>query len=829
MRGSGQRCARDGGRCRRMSRNDHKDPRLRTAPPGHGGTLLTIGPDGPPLVCTSSSRRSPRLAASRTLLWAAVLAATPAFSGALSGCPGWGSDLDAGDHVVGGAQPGSPEVFDRGDCPDGMYWAEAAFPTAPARCVSFSKLGEPCGQTSDCVAGTFCADFECVSPADLDEECGPHAHCTDGSVCVLPEWPPSGGRCRTPGSDGTPCSFDSDCDPHLSCLVGYGRCGAPRPLGAPCKHNVDCEGKLVCAPRALPPHGTVCSVRGWVGAPCIESSSCDYLLHCVKSSIAEPTDVGACVGLGGEGSTCVRGSCSEELWCVPSCALPGTSSSSPTAPCTSPDAGNGLGMCRGPSEEGGPCLDIAGCVDGLSCNEAVPWGGGLGTCLSPGREGDPCRRGWSDCLPPLLCAYDRLSGGEATCQPRTYWGPECNHDWDCEEGARCVAYFGRHAFCSSDLTAPCEDDADCADGLSCAFVDGGLDETCGSTWMAPTHAYQCADWEHDPDNHDCSVCTDWENIEVETWGSLVCGQCGPTGPSGEGAQCGRNADCSPGLVCHSMGMTCVSRGGPGTPCMSSGDCRDELACFGEPGRCQLRRSLGEPCEHTDECAERLICRKDFQGPDTCQRTLALPCKTSADCSPGMECAATLGGIDGTCTETIYDQTPDPCCNAGTWEAPAACSQCRPLPGALGDGEPCHASADCAGRLVCRDGWIRRCGPPARPGEPCKADGDCEPGLVCRGQEMTCVAPGGNGESCTMTAHCATGLVCHGNPSGVCMVPRALNAPCVYQEDCEDGLWCGGRGACTNGEGWSGACFGGSCPPGMRCDAHWQCRVRPCLP
>jgi V8-like Glu-specific endopeptidase len=247
----------------------------------------------------------------------------------------------------------------------------------------------------------------------------------------------------------------------------------------------------------------------------------------------------------------------------------------------------------------------------------------------------------------------------------------------------------------------------------------------------------------------CEVTRAHHGSEV-VWPGASCvidAACGGTcsdrarGPSGIGAACSRDDECS-SARCVDPGdgtRRCVA------PCVGDhGDCAVGEACVAAPGACgscvdaavlRAVRHLGEPCTEAAECSG-VICRAE--GPDAyCSR----PCATDGECTSAFHCAR------GICTRGARAAVGEPCFDTEDCAAGTAC---------VTRGDERWCSATCASDDACPvdftcDARAAVCAPSLGiAGAPCTADGECTSG-ACRHGSCTVDCRGG--------AACPVGLAC----------------------------------------------------------------------
>jgi hypothetical protein len=158
------------------------------------------------------------------------------------------------------------------------------------------------------------------------------------------------------------------------------------------------------------------------------------------------------------------------------------------------------------------------------------------------------------------------------------------------------------------------------------------------------------------------------------------------------------------------------------------------------------------------------------------------------------------------------------------------------------GTTCAESEECLPMLGCQNGT---CNPLAKLDDTCNTsdfgmgqpDIACQLGLRCDfaqlGSPGVCKLRAQQGEDCWLTIiDCADGLFCEGTvftppqSRGTCQMQRVSGASCQSQDQCADGLYCGG-GMCTDKKAQGAAC--GSqleCQDGLACSGG-MCRPATC--
>lgn len=376
-------------------------------------------------------------------------------------------------------------------------------------------------------------------------------------------------------------------------------------------------------------------------------------------------------------------------------------------------------------EEGGACVQAWDCVEPLRC-EADPLTGGALACLPPAEEGEACV-----VAPPEGQVSARTcEAGTACilgiCTRRLFENERCDPAGvPCGEGLVC----GPAGTCAppGGTGAPCTQAGHCEEGLVCSF-EGSCQE--------PALPLE-----------DGAVCTPGE-------APGCAGACSVCRPDDEGTH------------------RCLPRGGEGDPCETLDHCREGFFCDADTGACAAERAEGEPCDGAHPCHGGLVC--------TDENPPALPLEADAGAPPPLDAGPSgptchpLPGIGASCQES----------------GPYVCRVGRCLQGVCVAGiagDPCTGDDGCLEDLLCVEGSCVRA---PRPGAPCTADGRCEAGAYCTGDR--CRAFPGPGEPCAPGDRCQAGSFCS---DGSCEALRPAGAPCTADGQCASGL-CAGEGQCA---------------------------------
>ena len=235
--------------------------------------------------------------------------------------------------------------------------------------------------------------------------------------------------------------------------------------------------------------------------------------------------------------------------------------------------------------------------------------------------------------------------------------------------------------------APCAEDGDCQEGLSC--VDG----TCQVV-------FECSD------DGDCAASA-----------SCQSGSCIANGDCTTSADCPSDQICTDGI------------------CIRMGDCTEDPDC---PDQAHCENGV---CEQNNACTGPLDCPVDQHCDDSGI------CARNPTCSDDTDCALTQSCIDGVCQRNDVCQEDGNCpgdqhCNAdGLCERNGTCQYDRDCPiDQSCEGDTCVRNAtcsthdDCPADQACVEGLcLRHAG--------CREDSDCDDGLFCTGVETCSITDG----------------------------------------------------------------------------------------
>lgn len=247
----------------------------------------------------------------------------------------------------------------------------------------------------------------------------------------------------------------------------------------------------------------------------------------------------------------------------------------------------------------------------------------------------------------------------------------------------CAAMMILSMGCRKDAGEPCEDAANCKEGLVC------LDGNC---FQMKADGGPCEKAEHCEDGLAC-----------------VEGKCYRLGA--EGKSCEREVHCLDGLVC--LDGACFKLRAEGEAAAQDPQCRDGLVVWQE--KCFKKRVAGGACQEAAECVDEHIC---LDGACFLPRKAGEACKKVEQCIPEHIClagACFLPRKAGEACENVEQCAPEQICLDG------ACFHPRKA------GEACEKPEQCAGGIYCLSG---SCFVPKKLNEECSAEGECMDELSC---------------------------------------------------------------------------------------------------
>ena len=257
-------------------------------------------------------------------------------------------------------------------------------------CEALHTTGADCTSTRDCARGLVCTAGTCTARSGAN--CGEINECGNLAQCAQPS------SCRAPLTAGLTCVTNSDCAPSLYCADASKTCVTRPAIGARCGNGVICAAGAGCDADSS---DGVCRALGAAGTACLFGESgpfvCRAGLACTDNVCgALPTEGENCAGVdicapglgcafGPKGSTCItprttgescenRQACRTDHYCGaagtcrPDVAI-GATCSPDFGDCGGacvPDASGGF-TCRASLSEGGTCLALTDCSEGLTC------------------------------------------------------------------------------------------------------------------------------------------------------------------------------------------------------------------------------------------------------------------------------------------------------------------------------------------------------------------------------------------------------------------------------------------------------------------------------
>jgi hypothetical protein len=706
-------------------------------------------------------------------------------------CPGPDGDANCAESCNEAADACTAADPNASACVDGLFCNGA---DTCASGVCSGHAGNPCpGPDGDGNCSESCNETvdACTAADPNGSACNDGLFCTGTDTC-------SAGACSVhagttcPGADG-----DGNCSE--SCNEAADACTAADSNGVPCNDGVFCNGADTCS-------GGTCSAHA--GSPCPGadgdgncSESCDETLD-------------TCTAPDTNGSTCTDG-----LFCngADTCAA-GACTGHAGNPCPGAD---GDGNCSESCNEIGDVCTAAdpngsACTDGLFCNGTDTCSGGA--CAA--HSGDPCPGPDGD----AGCAE---SCNEATdaCTLADPNGSACNDGVFCNgadacSGGSCAGHAGDP--CpgpdgDDDCTEACNEAADactladtngsaCNDALFCNGAD-----TCSGGNCTVHAGNPCTGADGDGNCSESCKESDDSCTAPDTNGStcndgLVCngadtcsgGFCtvheGITCPGADG-----DADCSES--CSDTSGGCTGNDPAGSPCNDGIFCNGADTCSN--GSCSVH--AGNPCPGPDgdgNCSES--CN---EGTDTC----TAPDAGGSACDDGLFCNGADSCASGVCTTHAGDPCPGP---DGDADCSEECDEGANACSALDDnGSACDDGVFCNGDDACSAGACS-----SHEGNPCPGpdgDGDCSE--ACDETTNDCSASDPGGSTCDDGLFCNGGDACsqgacsahEGDPctgaDGDADCAESCNegandctGPDADESACDDGLFCNGIDSCEGG-------------------------------
>jgi hypothetical protein len=403
------------------------------------------------------------------------------------------------------------------------------------------------------------------------------------------------------------------------------------------------------------------------------------------------------------------------------------------------------------------------------------------------------------------------------------------------------------------LSAFCDGATGCCSGLTCTFGPNAWYRTCEDPTEPPRTCSKAA--QACETRADCcfdAVC--YADPKGAPYG--VCG----SDKLWPGDSCNGNAECTSGLCYSSTGNPgdghCV-KGDTNTICRSGADCQSNSCA---QGLCQDKLWPGDACSRDEECESGSCVNSTCKGGG-----VDTPCRSSADCGTGFECAAPSAGRLGTCVPGMG--WPGEACTANSQCYSGICYSPTGLPedgqcqvgeegSACRDGSDCSstlctnnqcagkraAGATCSNNQQCLSGsCVNSSCAPGGGNAQCFSSGDCIAGYECVMQSGSSIGicqveSGWTKDTCASNADCRSG-VCYsptGAPADARCSTGGAGKPCRNLDDCDsqlcvagackNKLWpnnpCSSNGACASGQ-----CVSGYCNPGgngTQCRNDFDC-------
>jgi hypothetical protein len=299
----------------------------------------------------------------------------------------------------------------------------------------------------------------------------------------------------------------------------------------------------------------------------------------------------------------------------------------------------------------------------------------------------------------------------------------------------------------------CESDTDCTAGEGC-FCDEATNRcvilTCGGACLKDDECPLLS-------GCTCNLPAGREGVGAEgiLFGACVTDTCGGECDKG-------NCPDSPGCLCDFETNLCVTVLCGGT-CDTSNDCASDDAC---------------------------LCITDGEGPGVCSLVCESTCSKDSDCPPISNCVCdtelgsciappTCSGSCDTNTQCAEEGAGDCVCFLGIDTADRASVERAIAEGSDGEcgvchgvGDPCDASSECCGQLVCEGG-----GPVVVSGEP--------PSGTCRRKRKPKDRCHKHGQSCQRDNDCCAQGVCYKGKCG------EKDTHCHNDGECAQGYRCQG--------------------------------------
>ncbi|CAG0892378.1 unnamed protein product, partial [Cyprideis torosa] len=704
-----------------------------------------------------------------------------------------------------------------------------------------------CKSNSECPPLMACINRQCVDPCIYANPCGANANCVSqnhAATCICPPGfigDPQVACVETePIVTEPPCRLDSDCASGLACLNEV--CANPCEVIGPCHSTATCRvldtvpyRTMICTcPDGWAPlaDGRCRPLETEVPPGCVTDDDCPDVQACINRQCRDPCACGANADcqVTGHRAVCV---CRPGFYGNPriGCSPIGCTSNEE---CPDPESCY-QGNCVNPCLIYNPCLPNAECYGQNHIGQC--------RCL-PGYEGD----GLYSCK-PIGCRVDSECPDDQACYNGVCRNP-CQVDNPCAANADCRASEHRamcycrpgmvgnpYSFCQEEVTAECQVDADCREGLACIMQvcqDPCLKSepchpsaTCRVLSTVPVRTMVCVC----PDGHVTAPGGSCQPIPILTGICTTDEDCSDTeacinNKCGSPCNCGPNADCrvldhKPICVCKDGFAGRPELGCHEIDCESNDECPASHSCINK--LCVPVCGVGNPCAPSADCIptdHQPVCQcPTGTTGNPIQGCVPIGCQSNSECPPDRACQ------NGQCVDLC--QFADPC------NPPAECSvqnhdiSCRCPDGYEGNPQTgctpvvvgCRSDSECPPSLACINGQCQN---------PCEVLHPCAPNAICKVidtlpvRTITCECPegyfGNAVVECRQTPPCETerGFELINN---VCVCPeekgKALdrNGDCIVCPISQGFTIIDGRCVCDSSRGFQ------NCAPNAFCQAE----------
>jgi hypothetical protein len=257
-----------------------------------------------------------------------------------------GNACTVGDICAGGlCVPG--ELI---DCDDGNVCTNDSCDIASGFCKNANN-NQPCDGVLPCVSGPVCSNGACTGGTKQTDCCALNGDCDDANPCTSDACA-ADGSCTSTKISGLACEDGSACTIGDKCQLGA--CTAGAKLGCS-------DGEPCTLDYCVPASG--CANLVLVSGPCSDGDACNGLEMCNKDGCqpASPPDCD-------DNNPCTIDTCNSDKGCQNASLQPGKVCDD-GSPCTTGDACDGLGSCKGTPVQGvdGCCTSVDDCDDGYGC------------------------------------------------------------------------------------------------------------------------------------------------------------------------------------------------------------------------------------------------------------------------------------------------------------------------------------------------------------------------------------------------------------------------------------------------------------------------------